>query len=511
MDDENKFNVRGKLFYQGDNFDALLSADYQKETTECCSAVIYKLLPGANLGGKPTEPIAPPGLAFSRTTLQSGINTNPNKGSGVSAELNWNLGDHTITSLTALRYWELQPLNDADALPSLYLDNFLIDQGHHQFSQELRLTSPADKKLSYVVGLFYYDRRSTDYEDIRLGSDAPASLKVAGTNAATITDSRVKDATYAVFAHFDYHWTDKLTTSVGARYTHEPQSVVFTQTSNNRVYANLGTTRASRTDDAVTWKLDARYRWSPDVTTYASVARGFKPGGFEITRRSNMTDFQFEPETNINYELGFKSTLLDRRLALNIAAFYTIYKDFQTLAFNGVSYTTRNAEEFVTKGVEIEAEARPMTGLTMSVAASFIDASYTDFKNGQCRPGVTGVCDLTGERLNGSARVYFNASVGYQHAVTDNWNGYVRTDLGYKGDMFIGQNLDPNTHKGGFGVLNGRVGLSNHDGMAVELFAKNLLDKKYMNFMYLAPFSTGTYVGYVGAPRVVGVRLSKSF
>ncbi len=511
VDNEKKMSVRGKLMYRSENFEAVLSADYAKETTECCAAVIYKLLPGANLGGRPIEPIAPAGLAYSNTTIQSGMNTNPNKGGGVSAELNWSLGDFTLTSLTAVRSWQLTPVNDADALPYQYLDGFVIHQEHRQVSQELRIASPADKKLTYVAGLFFYDRLSTDFENIRLGADAPAALKVPGTDAATITDARVKDRTYAIFGHLDYNWTDKFTTSVGARYTKEPQEATFTQTSNNRVYANLGTTHESREDSEFSWKLDARYRWSPQVTTYASIARGFKPGGFEITRRSNMRNFQFEPETNLNYELGLKSTLLDRRLSLNVAAFYTVYSDFQTLAFDGVAYTTRNADEFVTKGIEIEAEARPTQGLSLSAAASFIDATYTDFKNGQCKPGITGVCDLSGQRLNGSAQFYFNGAVSYRHPISTALDGAVRLDYGYKSDIYISQNLDPNTHKGGYGVLNGRIGVESSEGLTVELFARNLLDKKYMNFMYGAPFSTGAYVGYVGAPRVVGVRASKRF
>ena len=511
VDDERKFSVRGKLLYKKDNFDALLTADYARETTRCCNAVIYKLLPGANLGGVPTAPIAPSGLAYDRETLQSGVNTNPVRGNGLSAELNWYAGDHTITSLTASRFWTLQPLNDPDALPQRFLDNFLIDQGHRQFSQELRLTSPGDRKLTYVAGLFYYDRRSTDYEDIRLGPDAPAAYKIAGTNYATITDARVRDRTYSIFGHANYHWTDQFTTSVGVRYTYEPQSVVFNQTSNNRIYANLGATRDKRTDEAWTWKLDASYRWTPDVTTYGSIARGFKPGGFEITRRSNMIDFQFEPETNLNYEVGLKGYFLDRRLSMNLAAFYTEYDDFQTLAFNGTSYTTRNAEQFVTKGIEVEGEAHPIDGLWVTVAASYVDAAYTDFKNGTCRPGVAGVCDLSGKRLNGSAKYYFNAAARYERPVSENWRGFGMLDFSYKSSIYISQNLDPNTRRGGGGVFNGRVGIKSDEGLLMEAFATNLLNKDYMNFMFLAPLSVGTYVGYVGAPRVYGVRVSRSF
>lgn len=75
----------------------------------------------------------------------------------------------------------------------------------------------------------------------------------------------------------------------------------------------------------------------------------------------------------------------------------------------------------------------------------------------------------------------------------------------------VAQDLDPNSRIAPYGVANARVGIETGDGFSVEVFAKNLFDKKYLLFTYGLPFGAGGHVGYVGAPRLIGVRLSKAF
>lgn len=508
VDDENKFSLRGKLFYTGEHFDVLLSADYHKETSICCSAVFTKVTgtPATASGYYPVTP--PAGYPFSRVTIQSGLSTNPNEGGGFSAEVNIDIGDHKLTSLTGWRRWTMRSVNDPDSVNFNFLDGFVIYQEHNQFSQEFRITSPADQDLTYVAGVFFYDRRSRDYQDLHIGPDQRPPVLLQGQ--AAITDSIVKDLTYAVFGHLEYKVTDKLTLAAGARYTWEPQKFSFNQQSQIYIYPNFGQIYRDRTDEALTWKIDLRYAWTPELTTYASIARGFKPGGMTMTRMSSLAGLIFEEETNLNYELGLKGVFFDRTLTLNAAAFYTIYNDFQTTAFDGTRYITANAEEFITRGIELEGHWSPSKNFSFSFGASYVDAHYTDFTNGQCT-GVAGPCDLSGKRLNGSAKWNVNFGASYTTEVADGWDGYVRLDYAWKSDIFVAQDLNPHTRMPSYGVLNGRIGVASDEGFSVEVFAKNLLDSEYLLYAYGLPFGTGGYVGYVGAPRLLGVRISQSF
>ncbi len=508
VDTENKFNVRGKLYYADDGIDVLLSADYHKETSICCSAVFTRVTgtPATGLGAYPVT--VPPGSPYSRITIQDGLSTNPNEGGGVSAEINVAVGDHTLTSLTAWRQWTVRSINDPDSVNWNFLNDFLIYQKHSQFSQELRLASPADQPLTYLAGLFFYDRRSRDYEDLHIGKDPLPPVLLTGQ--AAITDSRVKDRTYAIFGQAEYKLTDKLTAALGTRYTWEPQKFSFDQQSQIYIYPNFGQIYRSRTDKALTWKADLRYAWTPEVTTYVSVARGFKPGGMTMTRVSSLSGLMFEEETNINYEIGLKGIFFDRTLTLNTAAFYTEYNDFQTTAFDGTRYITANAEQFTTQGIEVEGQWAPSRHVSLFFGGSYVDAHYTDFTNGQCT-GVAGACDLSGQRLNGSAKWNLNIGGSFSAPITTGLDGYLRLDYAWKSDSYVAQDLDPNSRIAPYGVANARVGIETDDGFSVEVFAKNLFDKKYLLFTYGLPFGAGGHVGYVGAPRLFGVRLSKAF
>jgi iron complex outermembrane receptor protein len=511
-DNLEKSGIKGKVEYKSDNFDGIVSVDLENERSQCCSAVITNLVPGANALGIPIAPLAPAGYPYSRETIQNFLDTNPSHGYGLTANLNWNLSDFTLTSLAAYRFWAGSPYNDVDGLSLHLIDDYLLQQTHQQLSEEFRLTSPSGKKLEYIVGVFYYNRHSTDHESLSLGSDVPDFFKVPDSDAATINRSRINDTTYAVFGHVDYHWTDQFTTSAGARYTQEPQNVYFIQTSNNFAYPNLGSTSQSRNDGAATWMADVSYKWTPHITTYATVATGFKPGGFDVLQLSTFDGFQFHPETNTNYEAGLKSSLFDNRATLIADVFYTRYKNFQTQAFNGLNLTTTNAGSFVTQGAEIEVAVKPVAGLTLTTNASFVNAHYTDFTNGQCPYGSTeSVCNLTGQRLYNAPRWTVNSMAEYERPVTARWNGFVLLDASYKSQIYFQQNLDPHASQDGYTVFDARIGAKSGDGLKIEAFASNLFNKDYVTLSFPTAFASGVYAGYVGAPRVLGVRVAKSF
>ncbi|HTO40220.1 MAG TPA: TonB-dependent receptor [Rhizomicrobium sp.] len=508
VDDENKFSLRGKLGYESGNFNATLTADYARESSICCSAVFTKVT-GIPKTASTVVVVPPPGYPFSRITTQSGLSTNPNAGGGVSLEMNWDYAGHTITSLSAWRRWTVSSINDPDSTEVKFLDGFLIHQEHEQVSQELRIASPGDRDLTYVAGLFFYDRWSTDYEDLHI--DPSISVYKSRPDGRTIFDARVRDTSYAIFGHAEYKLTDDLAAAFGGRYTWEPQTFDFYQDSGISLYPTYGhLPTQTRNDPVFTWKLDLRYAVTADISTYASVARGFKPGGMTMTRISNVNDLQFKPESNLNYEVGFKSVLLDRRVQLNLAAFYTIYNDFQTTAFDGTRYLTTNAPEFITRGIELESEFHPLQGLALTLAGSFVDAHYTDFPNGQCT-GVVGPCNLNGKRLNGSARWNLNAGLSYTVEVAEDWSAFTRFDYAWKSDVYSAQDLNPNSVSKAHGVMNARVGVTSNFGLTAEIFAKNLFDAEYTTFSYGLPFGSGGFVGYIGAPRLAGVRLSQSF
>lgn len=509
VDDQKKTGVRAKLRYVADNFDYTVIADQAREDSECCAYLFFFLKPGANILGTPAAPLAPPGYPFSRTTVTGHQNTNQNHGGGVSGEGNWTIGGgNVITSLTAARTWKISADSDTDSLPLNITDGLFVHQSHRQFSQELRLTSPAGQKLEYVAGLFYFTRRALDDQYIGV-----VPLRAAGTDGRTVNNSIHHDTSKAAFLNLTYHVTDQFSLAAGARYTKENQRVFFSQVSNNLAFRTLGVRNDKRKDDAVTYTLTAKYDVTPDIMTYATYARGFKPGGFDLTRLPNFNRFQFEEEKNDNIEVGMKGYFFDRRLTLTGAAFHTKYKNFQTLAFDGLTLVTTNAPRFTTKGVELEAIAQPVDGLRLQAAYAYTDAQYNDFPNGQCAPGgVTPVCDLSGKRLSGSPKSSFNSSVEYRAPLgQSDWSAYVRGEVSYRSKIFLTQSLDPILVQSGATIANARIGVVSNDGVLLELWARNLFDKDVRQLGFNAPLITGGYAGFLNEPRMVGGRVSKTF
>jgi len=518
VDSQAKWNLRGKLAYVGDNFDVTLTGDVQREDSDCCAYVIVSALPTVSIAGTNVFNLIPPGAPFSRVTANSSLNQNQHHGGGLSLVANYTLNDFTFTSVTAWRKWRFHGLNDTDSFPIVASDNALIVQNHDQVSQEFRVASPAGRKLEFVGGLFYFERLSWDYEK-RIPQGPLASQAQPGTDGATVIIGDLNDVSYAVFGSFTYNFTEALKGSIGARYTREVQDADFIQTSKGSAFVNLGRRVQSLNEGQVTWSANLNYHVTPDIMIYGSAARGYKPSGFDLTRLRNFNNFTFKPETNNNIEVGFKSTLFDRRLILNVAAYHTAYNNFQTSALDGVFLVTTNAKKFVTQGIEIESTAYPVTGLVLQVAAGFTDARYRDFKNAACLPGIAGACDLTGRRLQLSPRYTVNASAEYRHQLgQSDWDAFTRLEYSFRSSIFSAQNLDVFTRQKAFSLVNARVGVESPDGLKVELWARNLLNQDWVTLFFGTPGigggvpgRAGSYSGFLGEPRMYGVRVAKTF
>ncbi len=295
------------------------------------------------------------------------------------------------------------------------------------------------------------------------------------------------------------------------KFTREEQDVDFTQTSTNFAFASLGNIQRSRDESHFTWVVNARYQFNDDLTGYATIARGSKPGGFDLTRLPNFNNFEYQDEKNTNYEIGLKGALFDNRLQFSSALFLTNYSNFQAAGFDGLNLITSNADLFRSKGGEIEITALPTDGLTLQFQASYVKANYISFPNGTCPPGIALPCDLSGSRLPVAPKVTLGASAEYRTALADSTEGFVRIDGNYKSGIFFLQNLDPSAYQGPRTVFNARLGFETESGFMLEAFARNMFNQKYVNFVFPAPLSSGAYVGYVADRRQVGVRGRFSF
>jgi iron complex outermembrane receptor protein len=418
-------------------------------------------------------------------------------GEGVSLTAIDNLpGDYTLTSISAWRKLHTVQISDDDFS--------VLDGVHHryddrarQISEEIRFASPASDRFTYLAGLYYFAQTLNSVHPVTLGSDFPVQ-GILNDIVQTQTTS------FAGFGDAAYHFSDRLTLDVGLRYTWEHKKLDFVQTP---VLA-LGypafdmQDHFTETDFAPVASLS--YQFSPAVTGYGKIARGFKSGGWnpDITTTANIL---FGPENVTNYEAGLRTRLLDDRLGVNVTVYYMDYKNLQVSEFLGtlVGYAIKNAAAAKIKGTELELVAKPLSWLSVSSGAAYNDATYSQFNSG------TGV-SYAGEQLQNAPKFSGYLSADARFPAGSPGSVVVHSDYRYQTRVFFDDQRTVSPvgplAQGSYGLWNARVGFDFIKGFEVSLFGQNLTDKRYRMLRYQDTVSLGLILDIYSPPRMFGVR-----
>jgi iron complex outermembrane receptor protein len=434
------YGIRGQFLYEpSNNLRVYLAADYYKNDDDCCADIIATgPLTGAGL---PQTSLAfsvlpTPAGADTRAVAQNLITATKERGWGVSGQIDLGVGSHTLTSITAYRGWDNTEIRDGDWLDRAYVGFAqLHDNGPQSsttFSQELRLTSPADQTLSYVVGL-YYSRAESERTFTRnvtqctAAVGAPTGVLIpcgsVNANAATTPNGSATFGSvfnnFAAFGQATLKLGDKARLIGGLRYTNDKLSVFHGRVSpltgpgiqanfDQGVYdeyvrlVGLGTSptaaataavalsngvpfRTKTSNDNLSGKAALQYDFSDDVMGYASYARGYKGPAYNVFFNLTATGTNvIEPETSDSFEIGLKNTFLDGKMTFNIAGFYAKYSNFQAnnpdLVAGVVVTRFTNAGSISTTGIEMDLSYRPAKNTTFNAGLAVTDAHVIQFK-----------------------------------------------------------------------------------------------------------------------------------
>ena len=416
----------------------------------------------------------------------------------------------------------------------------------------------------------------------------------AGTS---LTQNYAQDSkSFSVFTHNVLDVTDQLTLTLGLRYSDESKDGSFGQSNvNNDIcpatlasvgagnvpgalttgvlglgclaflapadleFADFPVTAAfpiPRTfnetfkDDELIYTAKVGYEIAPAVSTYASFTHGYKSGGFNLdstaaSRTSSIPgqtpvpegDPSFKSETVDAYEIGVKSRLLDNRLTLNVAGFIQNFENFQVLEFTGAQFTTFNVPKANSVGVEIEAVARPVDGLTVNGGLTLLDASYpNDCDGGDPNPNVSSLC---GNSLTNAPETVGILGANYEGSINSDFNYFLNAQLRYESDRRtstqatvvpsaaaiaaagsldaaidaspdVAYDIQPSTTK-----INARVGVSDADDTyAFELWATNLTNERTRGVTFNTVFRAGNVTSrsaFIQEPRMYGATVRKKF
>jgi iron complex outermembrane receptor protein len=315
LNDVDDWGVRGKIELRASgDLNVLLSGDWSQRQPDCCTWATRSY--GSNAVLKAAEQAVGivPGPGNRETTL-GGRQFTGQKSRGASAEINWTPGDYTLTSITAYRRWDAIDNNDADRTPLPILDINQGDVDQHQFTQEVRLASPANQRLEYVLGLFYFNQEivNNSIQQGTFGAPLPPGLLISRRQF-----TEVDTENYAAFGQGSFDIVNGLKVLLGARYTHEkigidfkrdnlPGTLVLTPayTCTRAAPATCGPGGPQpgvpeASDNAWSWRAGLQYQPTRDLNLFATVTRGYKGQAFNSqieSRSSNSCAQKFRPAT----------------------------------------------------------------------------------------------------------------------------------------------------------------------------------------------------------------------
>ncbi len=474
----------------------------------------------------------------------NGNNYSKLKSYGGSLTLQYDLSDNiALKSITGYRELHWNVGTDLDGSPLNFLHtSFTTDQW--QFSQELQLLGNAmDKKLNYVLGAYFFKEAGNLHDYVTF---AEGLLQVDGPN-----DLSTKN--YAFFGQIDYKFNDMFGITVGGRYTHEDKEFEgFQSDANGLTYkilnflaginagppacANInpisdacriaagfpnagqplryyvaGTQKKKFNNFAP--KIGLQFHPNDDTMVYASWSKGYKTGGW-TTRLSNPlpTAPGFGEEKATTYELGVKSTLLDRRLQINAAIFQTDYKGIQLNFQQGVSPTIQNAGDAKIKGFEVEMTAAPVDGFTITGSVGYLDAKYTSVLGpAQVAPNPFQAGVLPGGELPKTPKWKFNISPRYEAKFANGGKLIFLADFTHSTSLWNDTERAYLLQRAATDILNGSITYREPgEHWDITVGGTNLTDTRYL-VTGQAQIAGGQFYGTYSRPREWYARLGVKF
>jgi outer membrane receptor protein involved in Fe transport len=422
--------------------------------------------------------------------------------------VNWQIGELTLSTNTSfIEYDKEDWLDPDDSSFAIFNDHRLED--FEQFAQEIRLTSPLDQTVSWMVGAYYQEHTLHSRIDVFLprllgtGPYQPAGARAVGFGGLLTEDSEWTSLFFAA----TWNATDVFRVNFGGRHQDAtkdgrlPAEVAFlvgpTATSFGPFapipLGNAGGVPAAGTVEASEFLPEVGVEWdlSDDVMGYVKYAEAFKNGGFVMSPPvgGGLPDpFSFAPEFAEGYEIGIKSRLADNRLELNAAAYKTDYTNLQVTVFISAigRFITTNAAEAHTQGFELDGRWAISDAFTLGFASAFgSEAVYDAYDGASCNSleakSVPPPCraDRSGVSLPYAPDWTLSLNPDYRVMVGSNYELIVGANVRFSDGYWISDNEDPRNEVGSFERVDLRIGLAPRDGKwEAAIYGRDLTDER---------------------------------
>jgi iron complex outermembrane receptor protein len=350
------------------------------------------------------------------------------------------------------------------------------------------------------------------------------------TASQSLTDQySQRSESVAVFTNNTFKVTDQFDITLGLRYTHDTKEITGLQTNDGgnagvcgaglanqaAIAGAIGAANApailgrlclpwsnpfynnrviseEASDGELSGTIKASYRLNDEIMTYGSYARGYKSFGYNMDRvQTGVTpnaSLFFPSEMVDSYELGVKSTLLDRTLLLNLTYFDQTFEDFQLNTFLGTAFVVESIPELTARGVDADMMwFTPVQGLTLTGGLTYTDAQYSDFTAADLfnPANFPGLSLLPGARPSFAPEWSATGGVNFDRNLGGGLRAGFSLNAKYSAEYNTGSDLLPYKMQDAFTVVNGRISVGSEDGRwTMEFWAQNLTDEEYIQVAY---------------------------
>lgn len=432
------------------------------------------------------------------TTHSNDLGIDNQRSVGLSLKNTWSNDRFDIVSISSHTDSDIQYFFDGD----WGNDDYWGELGPYDFTsnnnrersnltQEIRLISNKGSRIfndstEWLAGLYFSDLSEDNAIDEFYNGAVYRQL-----------DSEFTANTWAIFGQLDTHITDKTTLTTGLRFEQRDSE-----------YTDSNGLSLKPEDDMFGGQISLKHQLNKQQNIYATISRGYKAGGFNLSVDLPEARRAYDPEYLINYEIGLKSMLLDYRLSLNVSAFYSERKDMQiSTSFQSdptdpltFIFFTGNAAEGTNQGLEMDWVFQATRNWSFHGALGLLDATFSDYVTAE-------------DNFNGRKQAHapdYNYNVGFTFESDFGW--FARADLNGSDGFYFSNSHDQKAKSRQ--LLNLKVGYQTYN-WSVALWGRNVLDEEYavrgFYFGLEPPNYENTLYKHLGDPQHFGVTAKYNF
>lgn len=386
-------------------------------------------------------------------------------------------------------------------------------------THEVRFASKATGPFSYTTGLFALQSEGGGgfftwhpfFELIQKVQGRPPETWFVNTETLKSTTKA-----HAWFGEGQWKLSDGLRATLGARWTKEER----TTNSRSIILTNTVPFTEKPKLDWSWWTGRASIDYTPrkDLMYYASIATGYKGGGFNTSSATRPT---FDPETVTSYEAGIKSELLNGKLRANFSVFHNDYKDMQLAQRISAAAITANADAKIS-GAEAELLFAPTRTWLLDANVSFLNTKIGEFLTSDAANPAQSLTtrtplvlvNLAGRQLPHSPRTKVKLGAQYTAPLMNTgWTATARMDHVWQDSYYAREFNTPTDLIQSWSITNLQLGFTNPKGnIHIRSFVKNVSNSNNITNIIIEDALVGSYRNArLLDPRTVGVRVEYRF